>query len=496
MRKLLTILVLALGICALAALPAAAEAETREAEIVYREIKLILDGREICPWDAAGNEVEPFILDGTTYLPVRAVADALGLEVRWRESDSTVLMSSPMTGSMFRDVLTLPPEVPVPASESAHGHRASERVTLGYRNIRLLYDGEHVELWDAAGNTIEPFILDGTTYLPVRAVAELFGRAVDWDGATDTVTLSTWLLSRTEVKFSDDDTDTSPLVDVYEYDRYGRLTYSSSETGINRTEKHLSYDEAGRLVKSESLIYSTFLWPETISSRLTTSYSYDEASGLCVSSETISEGGKVSYTGKTEYGYDALGRLTAVNNSFTRIDEDRIYGEERICTRSYDEMGRVVSESLNVREKDGNTLPSMGASSLGTFTYSCAYDEDGKPTSVLLDGTDGHFKLYDAAGQLTQISGSCVYNYDESGRIIRVVQSEGGGTESVIEYSYSEGRLPSRMRIVYGGPEEFETIMAFAYDENGQLIRQEQSGYSLGPGSKAVITCEYVKAGA
>ena len=36
----------------------------------------------------------------------------------------------------------------------------------------------------------EPFIYDGTTYLPVRAVGEAVGKTVGWDGKTNTVTLS------------------------------------------------------------------------------------------------------------------------------------------------------------------------------------------------------------------------------------------------------------------------------------------------------------------
>lgn len=36
---------------------------------------------------------------------------------------------------------------------------------------------------------MEPFILDGTTYLPVRAVAGALGLGVGWDDATSTVTL-------------------------------------------------------------------------------------------------------------------------------------------------------------------------------------------------------------------------------------------------------------------------------------------------------------------
>ena len=68
---------------------------TRTAELLYENIKLLLDGKEIVPTDAAGNTVEPFIIDGTTYLPVRGISNALGLNVAWDEEAKTVVLSTP-----------------------------------------------------------------------------------------------------------------------------------------------------------------------------------------------------------------------------------------------------------------------------------------------------------------------------------------------------------------------------------------------------------------
>lgn len=61
---------------------------------------------------------------------------------------------------------------------------------LSYNNIKITLNGQTVEPKDADGNYVEPFIIDGTTYLPVRAVASAVGLNVDWDGATNTVKLS------------------------------------------------------------------------------------------------------------------------------------------------------------------------------------------------------------------------------------------------------------------------------------------------------------------
>lgn len=62
-------------------------------DLSYNNIKIKLNDTLITPKDAAGKTVEPFIIEGTTYLPVRAVASALGLEVGWDGTTKTVLLN-------------------------------------------------------------------------------------------------------------------------------------------------------------------------------------------------------------------------------------------------------------------------------------------------------------------------------------------------------------------------------------------------------------------
>jgi len=74
--SIVTILMLSLTITAFASI-------NRGITVTYADIKLNINGSIITPKDAAGNTVEPFIYNGTTYLPVRAVADALNSTVTW-----------------------------------------------------------------------------------------------------------------------------------------------------------------------------------------------------------------------------------------------------------------------------------------------------------------------------------------------------------------------------------------------------------------------------
>ena len=63
-------------------------------EAAYNDIKISVNGEIVTPRDANGNVVEPFIYNGTTYLPVRAVSSMLGNDVFWDNSTKTVNISS------------------------------------------------------------------------------------------------------------------------------------------------------------------------------------------------------------------------------------------------------------------------------------------------------------------------------------------------------------------------------------------------------------------
>jgi hypothetical protein len=91
-----------------------ATSRTQNISISFNGIRLVVNGELVTPRDGAGNVVEPFIWNGTTYLPVRAIANALGLEVDWDSNTQTVsiggqgaTVSTPVTST-----------VPAPSSQA------------------------------------------------------------------------------------------------------------------------------------------------------------------------------------------------------------------------------------------------------------------------------------------------------------------------------------------------------------------------------------------
>jgi len=66
-----------------------------------------------------------------------------------------------------------------PTSSSASV--ATKNLQAKYNNIKVLYNG------NAVSTTVEPFIVNGTTYIPLRMMAGVFNKDITWDGTTYTI---------------------------------------------------------------------------------------------------------------------------------------------------------------------------------------------------------------------------------------------------------------------------------------------------------------------
>jgi len=96
----------------------AANAVSKQITVQYNDIKLVVDNVPITPKDANGTVVEPFIYQGTTYLPVRAVGQAIGKEVTWDgESKTVYLGETPKNVNNSPDEKQTPQPTPEPTPE-------------------------------------------------------------------------------------------------------------------------------------------------------------------------------------------------------------------------------------------------------------------------------------------------------------------------------------------------------------------------------------------
>jgi uncharacterized Zn-binding protein involved in type VI secretion len=102
-------------------------------------------------------DAAPFIKDGRTLLPIRALIEALGGSVEWNASTKTATV---MLGS--------------------------RTVVLTIGSTTALVGGKPVAL------DVAPMIVKGRTFLPLRAVAESVGLDLAWEPVSQTISLTYW----------------------------------------------------------------------------------------------------------------------------------------------------------------------------------------------------------------------------------------------------------------------------------------------------------------
>ncbi|MGN1231780.1 MAG: copper amine oxidase N-terminal domain-containing protein, partial [Anaerotignum sp.] len=119
------------------------------------DVNVKVDGTPV-----AWTDAKPFInKDSRTLVPLRPIANALGLTVEWDAEDGQAIFTDDTTAVVFT------------IDSKVYG------VGVGDEAVAAEMDTAAV-------------IVNGRTYAPARYLAEAFGYAVGWDGATNSVTIS------------------------------------------------------------------------------------------------------------------------------------------------------------------------------------------------------------------------------------------------------------------------------------------------------------------
>ena len=123
-------------------------------DVMSGGVKIVVDGRKINPTDANGNAVEPIIYNGTTYLPVRAVANAMGKAVYWDGPEYTVYLGD-MDGKLEYPTVELENMVSIARAPSKtnmlvdnYGNRYSRAIAnySGSSNLEYLLNMKYSRL--------------------------------------------------------------------------------------------------------------------------------------------------------------------------------------------------------------------------------------------------------------------------------------------------------------------------------------------------------------
>ncbi|NBD23164.1 stalk domain-containing protein [Paenibacillus glycinis] len=183
-----------------------AAAASAAAAVPPKPISILLDGFPL-PFPAA-----PFVTQGTTMVPFRAIAEALNIQVVWSAQAHTVT-----------------------ATKSRDGETTT--VVLRQNDKKAAVNGQQQLL------RVAPTSKSGSVFVPLGFFSSQFGAAVNWDGAAQTVSI------------------TSPAEPMYSEAFYAISSYK--EVGLVRKFNAVSFgwtriDETGNL----TLEGKDFFWPE------------------------------------------------------------------------------------------------------------------------------------------------------------------------------------------------------------------------------------------
>lgn len=159
-----------------AALTVSAFAATNVTATLSPDVTVRIDGAVCDFYNAQGKEVHPIIYNGTTYIPLRAVGELMGKNVNWDGATGTASLSGTRTTGN------------VTGTPDTAAKRADVTFTLR-PEYHIVIDGTERTFTNANGTKIDPAIYNGSIYLPLRAIGEIMGKSVSWDGATQTVRL-------------------------------------------------------------------------------------------------------------------------------------------------------------------------------------------------------------------------------------------------------------------------------------------------------------------
>lgn len=122
----------------------------------------------------------PAIINGTTFVPLRGTFDAMNLNVYWDDFTSYNKHYHMITATKGNEIIEIKREL------TSKGTKAWQMKKWSSDLPDTLDDNfTTVNIED-----IQPIIINESSYVPLRVIAESFGADVEWDGSTNTVNIT------------------------------------------------------------------------------------------------------------------------------------------------------------------------------------------------------------------------------------------------------------------------------------------------------------------
>ena len=313
-----------------------------------------IDGVEQTFYSAQGKEVHPIIYNGTTYIPLRAVGELMGKNVNWDGTTGTASLS----GTRTTGNVTGTPDTAAKRTD----------VTFTLRpEYHIVIDGTERTFVNANGTKIDPAIYNGSIYLPLRAIGEIMGKRVSWDGATQTVRLDS----------------TASCGDVTDFDT-NNSSQSAPTGGVTLEQaKQTALQHAGKTASQVQFVKAQQDW---------------ENGRKVYEIEFIVSGG----SGYTEYDYE----IEATTGKIVSYDHD---------AESYAPPAQSTNSGVKVTEATAKKTALSrvsGATEKDIYEWKLDYD-DGRTEyegKIIYGGMEYEFTINAATGAVTEWDVESVYD--------------------------------------------------------------------------------------
>jgi RHS repeat-associated protein len=287
----------------------------------------------------------------------------------------------------------------------------------------------------------------------------------------------------------------TPVVHRFEHDSLGRLVFASDP---DIGERHLAYDDDGRLIEHTNGAGQTVTYAYDGASRLTAIdaadarfvYHYDDAVDAGTFARTA---GRLAWveeaTGTAQIGYDAFGRMSRFRRSVKSGGGDRVADQ----TTTFAPSGLPLAV-----DHDGLSL-ALGYDAAGRATRIgdlWSLDQQDASGRVLAEtfgnGVEQSYER-DALGQATRVrierpSGAAIYDatvgYTPYGAVASVTDGDGAGLDHTAAFTYDSG---ARLVDAVLGQGAGQFHFTYAYDGLQNMIARTATG----PKALGVLAGEY-----
>ena len=259
------------------------------------DVDIIVKGQEKIFYNVDKKVVYPIIYNGSTYLPVRAISGLMGENIEWDTYSKTVFIGKTLSNpNKIKSSDATPGSITV---ESAHYNKPDPSMVSAYLrpNFLIMYDFQVQTFNDEQGARVYPIVVDGSVYLPIRAISAIMNQTIDWDGINKIITIG------------------SPEVPVVEKSEATLLLTSQFEKQI------LLYDSATvkiqNIQKAENLDELMIIATEV-------SKDYAVAEGATLEVNSFNTDG---YTEKELAAYNSLKEFTQISEQYILVLENIAY---------------------------------------------------------------------------------------------------------------------------------------------------------------------------